>query len=158
MDNADTADFQRKNRSGNRRSEEGGKNGTHPAEDGNALFLLIELQEVPGIVSEAAADLQSRSLPSGTAAEEMRDHGAEKNNRKKKDIDPAAEQDGINNVIRVFPFCMGELVQSYNDNTANRKKPDQPGIRFTQRRYRGDTFIKYTADNTADQANQNRYP
>ena len=158
MNNTDTAYFQCKNGCRNRCAKQGRKHSAHPAEYGNSFFFFIQLQEPSGIISETASDLQGCTFPPGTSPEKMRNDRADENNREKENVDPASEQDRINNIIRALPFCMSDLVESNYSYTADRKEPDQPGICLTQSSYGCNTFIENTADQPAYESDQDGDP
>ena len=81
---AHTDDLQREHRGGQGRAKQGGEHAAHAAQRGQGQVLLPQMQQPPRAVADAAADLQSRALASGTAAAQVGDDGGHEDQRHQK--------------------------------------------------------------------------
>ena len=142
MQDPHTADLQGEHRGCDGGAEQGGKHRAHAAEHGDALFLFVQVKVFPEAGAEAAADLQRCAFTPGAAAQQMGDHGADKDRRQQKNVYQVPLVDRTDNVIRVLADGMRQVIEADDRRPADGQKPDQPGVLRPQKGGEGNAFVE----------------
>ena len=149
-------DLEREDRCRQRRAEQGREHGAHAAERGDAHVLFIEVEQLPDVAAEAAADLQCGALAPGAAAEQVRDDGRQVDRRHEQQRHLVAEVDGVDDGVGVFVFHFGQAVDGRDEQTAHGQQPQQPRVRGAECRRPVHAQVKGRADQPADAAGHAR--
>ena len=149
-------DLERENGRGQRRAEQCREHGAHAAERGDAHILFIEVEQLPDVAAEAAADLQCRALTTGAAAEQVRDDGRQIDRRHEQQRHLVAEVNGVDDGVGVLVFHFGQAVDGRDEQAAHRQQPQQPRMRGAKRRRPVHAQVEGRADQPADAAGHTR--
>ena len=157
IEHAHADDLQREHRRRQRRAEQGGEHRAHAAERREAHVLFIQMEQLPDLAAETAADLQRRALASRAAAEEVRDHGRKIDARHEQQRHVVAEVDRVDDRVRVLVLHPTEPVKRRDHETADRQQPQHPRIQAAQLRRPLHARVKQRADRPADRAGHARH-
>ena len=149
-------DLEREDRRRQRRAEQGREHGAHAAERGDAHVLFIEVEQLPDVTAEAAADLQRSALAPGAAAEQVRNNGRQIDRRHEQQRHLVAEVDGVDDGVGVLVFHFGQAVNGRDEQAAYGQQPQQPRVRGAKRRRPVHAQVKGRADQPADAAGHAR--
>lgn len=149
-------DLEREDRRRQRRAEQGREHGAHAAERGDAHVLFIEVEQLPDVAAEAAADLQRSALAPGAAAEQVRNNGRQIDRRHEQQRHLVAEVDGVDDGVGVLVFHFCQAVNGRDEQAAYGQQPQQPRVRGAKRRRPVHAQVKGRADQPADAAGHAR--
>ena len=156
VQHAHADDLEREDRRRQRRAEQSREHGAHAAERGDAHVLFIEVEQLPDVAAEAAADLQRGALAPGAAAEQVRNNGRQIDRRHEQQRHLVAEVDGVDDGVGVLVFHFGQAVNGRDEQAAYGQQPQQPRVRGAKRRRPVHAQVKGRADQPADAAGHAR--
>ena len=120
--------LQRKDGGSHGRAEDGGKGGTHAAQDHHPAILVIHLHESAQKIAQTAAQLQRRALTAGRAAEQMGQQGGTKDQRRHHPGQILPGVDGGQHQVGAAVLAQNPPVQKHDEQTCRRQAENQPAV------------------------------
>ena len=149
IQHAHADDLQGEHRGGQGGAEQGGEHPAHAAQGGKGQVLLPQVQQLPGLVAQAAADLQGSALTSGAAAAQVGDHRGHKDHRHQENGHAFAEMHRLDDGVGALALQMAELIQPHDGKAPHRQQVQNPGVRPPDGRGVIDADMKQGADHAA---------
>ena len=131
-----------------------GKNGAHAAQCNEVHILFVQPKRPADLCADGAAELQRCALTSGGAAAKMGDDGADENERRKEDGYAIFAAHGVDHGVGAGVFQVRQLVDSGDEQSAERQQKQQPRLIFAQRCHLFNADVKRCADQSADGARE----
>ena len=125
---AHAGNLQRKDSCGHGRAEDGGKGGTHAAQDHHAAILIVHLHKPPQQIAQTSAQLQGRTLTAGRATEQMGQQGGTKDQRCHHPGQILPGVDGGQHQIGASVLPQNPTVQKHDEQTCRRQAENQPTV------------------------------
>ena len=147
--------FHAEERCGQRCAEQTGKHGAHAAHDHDLAVIGGELKEPSQQGCGAAAQLQCRAFPTGTATEEMGDGGGGKDHRCDLRLQRRAAECRFNDFVgAAIASQAGNAVDAYAAETCQRQQPNEPAVFLPHMGDKMQRMVESCAEQTADDAHQ----
>ena len=132
VDDADADDLEREDGGSERRAEEGGKEGAHAAERGEAHILIVKTEEPAHAPAETAADLEGSALAAcGASAQVCQDGGGE-DDWDERQGDLFTEVYGVYDGVGTLAFEVCVAVDERDEHADDGQQPEQPGEALAQ--------------------------
>ena len=153
----DRTDLHREDSGRHRRAEDRGKCRAHAAEDERAAVLVAQMDAASQEVGERAAELERRALASGTAAHEMGQDGADKDERRHLhgQLSLGAER-GDDHVRAAVVLVVGDAVEPDDEQAGRQHEQIAPAMAAAEGRPDGDALHERRPDHAEHRSQQDR--
>ena len=140
---------------GQGRAEEAREDGTHARHDQHPAVVPLQAEQLAQAGCHTAAQLQSRALTPGGAAEEVGQHGRAEDAGGDLGLELLAVQNGIDNLVGAPVFLqLQQTVPADAQQTADGQQQHQPGVLQTQVGDKMEGVVEDGTQKAADGAHQ----
>ena len=152
VDHADADDHDGKHRGRQGRAEQGGEERRHARQGGYPEVPVIHLEMPPKELTDGAAHLQGRALPSGAAAAQVGQDGAEKDGRQQQNGQEFALVHRINDIVGAQAVGFRQLIETHDHQARQGQQIQHPGVCAPESCHLMDAEVEQCADEAADAA------